>query len=444
MFAGRFTLEAATFVAADGLASDPLDLLSAMVDRSLVIAYGDDSYRLLDSLRAYAADALDHEGPEREAAHRRLVNWLAGYAEAADAQLRGPDHQVARARMRLQVPNMRASLNWSFRYAAPQAVRLVRSLGWFWALEQANREALRWLHEALAVPDLGDDTRAELLEAVGLHSLVVGDVADAQDAFQRATDLWNRQRAPERGITALAYLGVTHRWFGQLDVAAATQDRAIELAREHHDDWALALALLHRVGTAVDLDDHRLVASLLEECQAPAERTGDPGALGWILKERSDAALRAGDLDQALKLIDQAVVTFETISSNEGLAVTLTALGRALMVRDRISESLDAHRRALRTATEISVPYAIEEALDGLAEATAAAGDHQRAAELLGTASLVRTQMDPAAKVSHYHDRIEALTASLRKHLGDDVFDVAFARGQDVAPTDVVATADCG
>ena len=344
--------------------------------------------------------------------------------------------------MRLQVPNMRASLNWSFRYAAPQAVRLVRSLGWFWSLEQANREALRWLHEALAVPNLGDDTRAELLEALGLHSLVVGDVADAQDAFQRASDSWNRLGAPERGITALAYLGVTHRWFGELDVAAATQDRAIDLAREHHDDWALALALLHRVGTAADQDDHRLVASLLEECRAPAQRTGDPGALGWILKERSDAALRSGDLDHALRLIDQAVATFETISSNEGLAVTLTALGRALMVRDRISESLDAHLRALRRATEISVPYAIEEALDGLAEATAAAGDHRRAAELLGTASLVRTQMDPAAKVSHYHDRIEALTASLRQHLGDDVFDVAFASGQDVAPTDVVATAD--
>ena len=52
--------------------------------------------------------------------------------------------------------------------------------------------------------------------------------------------------------------------------------------------------------------------------------------------------------------------------------------------------------------------------------------------------------MDPAATVSPYYHRIEALTTSLRKHLGDGAFDIAFASGKDHVPTDVLAAADCG
>ena len=62
VFAGRFSLDAAARVAGDGLGSDPLELLTTVVDRSFVVLDGEDSYRLLDSLRAI----------RRRAARRRV------------------------------------------------------------------------------------------------------------------------------------------------------------------------------------------------------------------------------------------------------------------------------------------------------------------------------------------------------------------------------------
>ncbi|HYZ97652.1 MAG TPA: BTAD domain-containing putative transcriptional regulator, partial [Acidimicrobiales bacterium] len=103
VFAGRFTLDAAGAVAAHELGTDPLDLVSAVVDRSLVVADGDDSYRMLDSLRAYAAERLRVDPADWHATHARLATWLVDYCEAVAPRLRGVGQELAMARLRAEV-----------------------------------------------------------------------------------------------------------------------------------------------------------------------------------------------------------------------------------------------------------------------------------------------------------------------------------------------------
>ena len=92
-FPGRFTYAAAVDVAAHDLHAQPLDLLSAMVDRSLLVVDGDESYRLLESLRAFAVECLDRHPSERDAARERLARWLATSCDSADRELRGPPNR---------------------------------------------------------------------------------------------------------------------------------------------------------------------------------------------------------------------------------------------------------------------------------------------------------------------------------------------------------------
>lgn len=75
VFAGPFTFDAAGRVAADGLTSDALQLLGAMVDHSLVVVGADETYRLLDSLRAYAQECLKATAPS---VRPDTLVWLAG------------------------------------------------------------------------------------------------------------------------------------------------------------------------------------------------------------------------------------------------------------------------------------------------------------------------------------------------------------------------------
>jgi predicted ATPase/DNA-binding SARP family transcriptional activator len=440
VFAGRFTLDAAEAVAAHELGTEPLELLSAVVDRSLVVADSDDSYRMLDSLRAYAADRLHLNPTEWNAAHARLAAWLVDHCEAADARLRGARQVAILAQLGAEVPNIRATLEWAFTSGdAVAGAQLACSLAWYWALEGANEEAIRWLELALERAG-ADETRARLLEGLGIHTLVLGDVAAANQTFVDALQLWTELGTPERGLTGLSYLGVTECWLGHLDAAAAAQDRAIALARNRHDDPHLAWSLAWRAGTAAEQGDEALAAALLEESRTLAERVGDPRVLGWVDYELANAALRNGNFERAFSLAGQAVDLHVEIGWGEGLAAALAAVGRALVGLDRPTEAIAHHHRALRVATELRQPYAMCDALEGMADALASAERQESAAEVLGCAAATRSRMGVRAYAEMQRGRVvEALEEALRQRLGDRTFEAAFGRGEQLAPSEVTA-----
>ncbi len=439
VFAGRFTLDAATAVAAQGLGTDPLELLSAVVDRSLLVADRDESYRMLDSLRTYAIDRLHLDPLEWDATNARLAAWLTDYCEAVAPRLRDAGQQSAIAGLRAEVPNIRATLEWAFTSGnAVAGAQLVSSLAWYWALEPTSEEAIRWLEPALARAGTGE-TRARLLEGLGIHTLMLGDVTDAHETLVEADQLWTELGTPERGLTALSYRGDAECWLGDLDAAAATQDRAIALARNHGDDWDLAWALGWRARTAADQGDEALAAALLAESRSLAERMGDPRVLGWIVYELANAALRNGDFERAFRLAGQAADTHMEIGWREGLGAALASVGRALVGLGRPTEAISCQHRALRLATELRQPYAICVALEGLADALASADDQEPAAEMLGCAAATRARMGVRASSAEMRRGrvVEALEEALRQRLGDRTFEAAFGRGEHLAPLEV-------
>jgi predicted ATPase/DNA-binding SARP family transcriptional activator len=441
-FAGRFTLPAASVVAGHGLESDPLDLLTAMVERSLVVADGDDTYRMLDSLRAYAATSLEARPADRDATFDRMARWMTAYATAADTKLRGPEQQPTLARLRLQMPNMRAALEWCWSSGSGAVgAQLAASLGWYWALEGQNQEAVGWLTRALDVVEVDAPIKARLLELAGIHVGVL-DVAEARALLQRAVTSWRELGSPQDGVLSLVYLGINERWLGDLESAAARQDEAIALAKSRKDDWGLAWALLWRAGTSVDEGDEARAVELLESSRRHAERAGDPCGLGWIIKDIADAALRVGKVDDALGLIEESIDILEPTGWNQGLAAALTEVGRALVAEGRVDEAVAHHRRALRTATDLGQPNAIADALEGMAEASAAAGELRHAAELFGSAAVVRARMSAPKRSLQSGRALDTLATRLRDSLGERDYSRAFARGQQLAPTEVVALYD--
>src|SRR5262249_48658308 len=120
VFAGGFTLEAAEAVGGDA-ETDVLELLPRLVDKSLVLAEdqraGGPRYRLLETLRQYAAERLAAAGeaaalPERHAdhfcalalrAHRRLDTANTG---------RGVHLRCWLAQAAAEHDNFRRALRW--------------------------------------------------------------------------------------------------------------------------------------------------------------------------------------------------------------------------------------------------------------------------------------------------------------------------------------------
>ncbi|MCB8908503.1 AfsR family transcriptional regulator, partial [Streptomyces sp. CB02980] len=99
VFTGGADLAAAEAVCADGGTPDVLDLLGALVDKSLVVAGpGRDGegmrFRLLETVAEYAGERLEESG-ERAATERRHLTYYRELARTTDPELRGSGQVAA-------------------------------------------------------------------------------------------------------------------------------------------------------------------------------------------------------------------------------------------------------------------------------------------------------------------------------------------------------------
>ncbi|MFV1971268.1 MAG: BTAD domain-containing putative transcriptional regulator, partial [Acidimicrobiia bacterium] len=149
VFSGGWSLDAAEAVVSDGAIerSEVAGLLARLVDRSLVerSSLADESrYRLLETIRQYAFDALVATG-EAPAVSGRHCDWYIGLAERAEPELKGRNQVEWWQRLEREHDNLRSAIAWSLGTTEPScAFRLVAALGWFWFQRGYWSEAWRW------------------------------------------------------------------------------------------------------------------------------------------------------------------------------------------------------------------------------------------------------------------------------------------------------------
>ena len=107
VFAGGWTLEAAEAVCADERLpeSDVLDLLTHLVEKSLVVLEVNGRYRMLDTVRHYALEKAAESGEEAPARARHLEFFLA-LAERARPELAGAEQGTWLGRLDLDHENL--------------------------------------------------------------------------------------------------------------------------------------------------------------------------------------------------------------------------------------------------------------------------------------------------------------------------------------------------
>ena len=142
VFAGGWKLEAAEEVCSgEGIEQDDiLDLLSRLVDKSLVVAEAPTSpgaggalrYRMLEPVRQYGRECLEESG-ETERVHDRHARHYLALAEAARPKLVGPEEVAWLVLLEEEHDNLRAVLNWVIRGSeVAVGARLALALWRFW------------------------------------------------------------------------------------------------------------------------------------------------------------------------------------------------------------------------------------------------------------------------------------------------------------------------
>jgi hypothetical protein len=154
-FAGEWTLETAEEAVGTSEEvgeEDVLELLSKLMDKSLVVAEvraGEvRRYRLLKLVRQYAKERLEAGGEADAFRHRHAAFFLAS-AEEAELGLAVAHQQAWADRLEAEHDNLRAALSWSLKNESETALRLAGALTRFWEMRCRFLEESGWLEAAL-------------------------------------------------------------------------------------------------------------------------------------------------------------------------------------------------------------------------------------------------------------------------------------------------------
>jgi non-specific serine/threonine protein kinase len=411
VFAGGWTLEAAEAVcAADPVASeDVLDLLTGLVDKSLVVAEGQDSgerYRLLETIRQYGWGKLQ-EADEAALLRTRHAEWFMALAVRAEPALSRPDQGPWLERLEQEHDNLRAAIQWSAESGEVEVgLRLGGALWRFWAVHGHLREGRERLAALLALPEPGAPSapptaaRAKALHGAGTLALRQGDYAAARPALEESLAI-RRELGDRPGIAAsLNNLGYVVRAQGDYAAASALFEQSLAIKRERGDRQGIAHSHQNLGETAHLQGDYALARDRYEESLAISRESKD----GW---------------DIASSLCNLGYLSLD--------------LGDAGAARSQFGESL-AIWRGFRSPSGIAL------ALEGLAGVAAARGAAARAMRLTGAAAALRAPIGvPIPPLEQ--GRLARWLQVARQALSDDAAAALRAEGQAMTPEQATAYA---
>src|SRR5580693_5993571 len=443
VFAGSFDLDAAEAVCGSG-GLDVLEvagLLGSLVDKSLVVAEPAGAglrYRLLETIRLFAAERLAEAGGDQAAAvaAAHCAHFLAA-AEQAAAHLTGPEQGKWLARLDADQANLRRAAGHAA--GRPDGTALVLRLGValnsYWWVRSRQPETFGLLVPALRRPDAGADPAlfgAALVTATILANQI--DIATARQLAEQAVQV-ARQLGDERLLSrALAARCGAHFFAGEPETGLRSGQESVERARQLGDDVLLAWSLLLYL-MPLDAIDPARSGQLYTEAIACTERSGDH-LINSILHGRAGAAaLTAGDIPAARAHLQAAAQTARQIGWESTNVPTV--LGLALRADKDPDGARSTFEAALRIGRRNGLNIGMAGAISGLACLAGDAGDWDQAAALHGVAQAFQDRTGNPWQEPGARYRRDSLDQA-RAHLGDEQLERAYAQGMTLNPEEAL------
>jgi predicted ATPase/class 3 adenylate cyclase/DNA-binding CsgD family transcriptional regulator len=438
VFAGGFGLAAAEAVAADPdvLAGEVAGHLGALVDKSLVqfddAGAGPGRYRLLETVRRYAAGQLDAQGPAvadtARTAHRDHYLML---AEAAAPQLVAADQAQWLDRLDAELGNLRAAIAISLAQLDPApGLRLATSLRLFWRVRGHAAEGADALRALLDAPGAQGATlpRARALAAAANLFDTTGGFAIAGDYRQEALAI-----ADAAGDDYLAADLLNQRaWAplsqGQPGAALPFIESGLALARRLQEPHLTARLLATRSYATYVAGDHPGAARDAAESLRLFRQAGDRLEVGILLTNLSNFELSAGDLDAAHGHLAESLGIFRALNVRDGIVYGTFNLGLAEYLGGSPGAARALFADSLELARRIGMKRQTAYALIGLAM-TGSEADPGWSARLHGAAD--QALAEQGRTVEPLEGRLAGLDRQrLCAAMGAEAFDAEYAAGR--------------
>jgi predicted ATPase/DNA-binding SARP family transcriptional activator len=409
VFAGGWTLQAAEQVGAAGdiHAEDVLDLLSRLVQQSLVLAEaeageGAPRYRMLEPVRQYALERLERGGEAHEVRDRHAALFKA-LAEQAHTELRGPRQVEWMHRLVQENDNLRAAMAWALSSGDYETAALMGWALWpFWFYRGSHREGRRLMEKVLEVEvELPPELKIRATLAVAVMAYGQGD-NERVVVYMTALLELSRQVGGDAyaGAYARAGLGLVALNRGELVKAAARLEEALPLFLECGELWTAS-------------QTHTWLGTVL---------------------------LLQGDQERAVARFEEGLAMARWIGDRAATYNALYALGQVALVRGEHELATSSFREGMGLSEEMGDLANVAYCLEGLATVAGARGEAEPSARLFGAAHGLHETIGVPVWTYYRPDRslYERTMADVREALGDAAFEAQFSEGRTMSPEHAV------
>ena len=343
VFAGSFSLEAA-----EKVCGADLDLLTGLVDKSLVVTQsrrGAIRYHLLDTIRHYGLERLTASGDAEAMRRAHAVAFLETAREVAIDPM-GP--VLARLDfLDAEHDNVRAALEWSIeREPDSVALPLGAAFRWYWYYRILWSEGLRWLMRVLErSSQVVSHDRASVLAGAGTFAAYTGDIARGRALLEEAEAMW-------RALGDKRELALTLAVLAQLDSAPERAAESVSLAREAGTPYDVAYCLTNAAAFVAERrGDLEAADRALEEAEAIWAPAKHPLGYPFVLSKRALLALRRGDPGAAARFaratLEESRVQRELWFSARSLRILALTSSNDLPRAARLLGAADAMLRTI-------------------------------------------------------------------------------------------------
>ena len=446
-FVGGCSLEAAEVVVGEPLGlgiGELVDSLTALADKSLARhlegADGEPRFSMLETIREYALDRLAERGELEEARRLHAAHFLE-VVETAEPELARANQAVWLERLDQETGNIRTAITWALEAGETElALRFGGALVRFWSIRGYMSEGREWLHDALENADGAPFVvRARAEFAAGYGALGLGELSEAESHFRRSLEFSSGNTGAEAAARAqLAWIAMTSLNDGDTDVAGLAT-ASLRGAREVDDKRTAAGALGTLAELALRRGDTEEALALLDEGLALRRGLGDARLIANSLLGLARVRLARAEPAQAEQLLEAGLAQASEIGDTWSASVALAGLGRLKLDRAAPAEAGRLFADSLRLASGRGDKRAVADCLQGLAGVRALEGRPDEAAGLLGAAdgvlAAMGAELTPAERA--LDDRIRP---QLQAELGEE-FGAKLAAGGALSLDETVAAA---
>jgi predicted ATPase len=430
VFAGGFDLAAAATVGGCGDDLATLDVLDALVRKSLLVAdrsSGRTRFSMLETIRQFAEEQLVASGAATEArtAHAR---YFAGREADITSLWDSPRQREAYDWLALELANLRAAFRWAVDTGDLDVAALIATYAAWFGFATENYEPIAWAEELIEPARAIDHPQLTALYAMASLCYMAG----RNDPAIRYTEA--AQRAISSGSDHVPY--GAEAFLGSAYPAVGQPERWIrccraQLARGLDTHAYTTASLVVGLSITGSFDDAMEAANGLIDV---AEATGNPFALSWALLAYGLAVYDADPVRSLVALRRALVIAKDSGNRVEQSLLAYTLGGFEAEHGDPLA-AFDYFTVAIGNFHDSGNTYMLRAPLGFLATFFDRLGRYEPAATIAGFA--VTSPLTALSVMAEFGTAI----AHLRNVLGEATYESLARKGEAMTTTEIVTYA---